>query len=429
MDPVADPSPSRRSLKRRPPARSPELSPKAGPGAREAAAAEELIRRVEELEAAAARLRGEKEAAEDAARGLRQELDAERASAETAASEAMLMIERLQREKAAAQMEARQFKRYAEGREDREREVQDELASLSDLAASYHSRLQSHGIDPDSFTDEDDEESYEEVGAEDVEQIHMAALEVKPNARESTNGMVKTMVVGNDGEEEVEDAEEEPSSPVEKEFEYTVDVTCASTTKPATSVVAEYVGDGNSGGLYARVEALEADRVALRREISVLRAERAQLVMAREMARRLCWEMVAEQRAIVKKAVVPASSFSVLGICKGAKLGTFGVFSHIAMIDLVERFSCDFLRSEGPTINVDVPECCKWFAVGAINTVLEKRKVYSQVYLWSVDYVPWPPAASRQIHVVESLAASAKATKMTKAFSIPAGSSQMLVNP
>jgi hypothetical protein len=311
MDPVADPSPSRRSLKRRPPARSPELSPKAGPGAGEAAE-EELIRRVEELEAAAARLRGEKEAAEEAARGLRQELDAERASAETAASEAMLMIERLQREKAAAQMEARQFKRYAEGREDREREVQEELASLSDLAASYHSRLQSHGIDPDSFTDDEDEESYEEVGAEDVEQIDMTGHEVERNARDSTSGMeVKAMVVGNHHEEE-----EEPSSTVLKEFEYTVDVTCASTTKPATSVVAEYVGDGNSGGLYARVEALEADRVALRREISALRAERAQLVMAREMARRLCWEMVAEQRGIVKKAVVPARSFSVLRICK-----------------------------------------------------------------------------------------------------------------
>ncbi|CAD6206968.1 unnamed protein product [Miscanthus lutarioriparius] len=318
MDPVADPSPSRRSLKRRPPARSPELSPKAGPGTGEAAA-EELIRRVEELEAAAERLRGEKEAAEEAAQGLRQELDAERASAETATSEAMLMIERLQREKAAAQMEARQFKRYAEGREDREREVQEELASLSDLAASYHSRLQSHGIDPDSFTDDEDEESYEEVGAEDVEQIDMGAMEVERNARDPSSAMeVKAMVVGNDrdGEEEEEEEEEEPSSPVEKEFEYTVDVTCASTTKPATSVVAEYVGDGNSGGLYARVEALEADRVALRREISALRAERAQLVMAREMARRLCWEMVAEQRAIVKKAVVPASSFSVLRICK-----------------------------------------------------------------------------------------------------------------
>ncbi|OEL35030.1 hypothetical protein BAE44_0003950, partial [Dichanthelium oligosanthes] len=311
MDPVADPSPSsRRSLKRRPPARSPELSPKAG-GGEPAAAEQELIRRVEELEAAAARLRGEKEAAEEAARGLRGDLEAERASAETAASEAMLMIERLQREKAAAQMEARQFKRYAEGRADREREVQEELASLSDLAASYHSRLQSHGIDPDSFTDEDEEEPDEEDG-EEVEQINMDSVEVERNGGDLSSGMeLKAMVVGNGGGEELE-----PSSPVEKEFEYTVDVTCASTTKAAGSVVSEYVGDGSSGGLYARVEALEADRVALRREIAALRAERAQMVMAREIARRLCWEMVAEQRAIMKKAAVPASSFSVLRVCK-----------------------------------------------------------------------------------------------------------------
>ncbi|KAJ1293280.1 hypothetical protein BS78_01G055600 [Paspalum vaginatum] len=305
MDPAADPSPSRRSLKRRPPARSPELSPKAGGGE----PAEELVRRVEELEAAAARLRGEKEAAEEAARGLQRDLDAERASAETAASEAMLMIERLQREKAAAQMEARQFKRYAEGRADREREVQEELASLSDLAASYHSRLQSHGIDPDSFTD--DEDGYE-APDEEGEQIDMAELEEERDGGDYSSGMeVKAMVLGEGHEEGVE-----PTSPVEKEFEYTVDVTCASTTKPARSVVAEYVGDGNSGGLYARVEALEADRVALRREIAALRAERAQLVMAREMARRLCWEMVAEQKAIVNKAAVPASGFSVLKICK-----------------------------------------------------------------------------------------------------------------
>ena len=114
MDPVADSSPSRRSVKRRPPTRSLQLSPKAGD--REAP---ELIRRVEVLEAAAARLQGEKEAA----RGLQAELEAERASAETAASEAMLMIERLQQEKAAAQMEALQFHRYAEGRADRECEV------------------------------------------------------------------------------------------------------------------------------------------------------------------------------------------------------------------------------------------------------------------------------------------------------------------
>ncbi|CAN6297518.1 unnamed protein product [Urochloa humidicola] len=314
MDPGADPSPSRRSLKRRPPARSPELSPKAGGGEPAAAAGEgleELIRRVEELEAAAARMRGEKEAAEEAARGLRQDLDAERASAETAASEAMLMIERLQREKAAAQMEARQFKRYAEGRADREREVQEELASLTDLAASYHSRLQSHGIDPDLFSDEDEEELDEE--GEEVEQIDLTALEEERNGGDLSSAMeLKAMVVDGGGEEEVE-----PSTPVEKEFEYTVDVRCASTMKTAGSVVvAEYVGEGNSGGLYARVEALEADRVALRREIAALRAERAQLVMAREMVRRLCWEMVVEQRATVKKTSVPASSFSVFRVCK-----------------------------------------------------------------------------------------------------------------
>jgi hypothetical protein len=314
MDPVgvADPSPSRRSVKRRPPARSPELlSPKA-PGDGDAEAEAELIRRVEELEAAAARLRGEKEAAEGAARAMQEELDAERASAETATSEAMLMIERLQREKAAAQMEARQFRRFAEGRADRENEVQEELATLSDLAASYHSRLRSHGIDPDSFSDDKEELDVEEE--EEFEQIDVSDLLSERNAGDASTGMeVKAMVVDGGNKE---DQDEEPSSPVEKEFEYTVDVSCASTTKAVGAVVTEYVGDGNAGGLYARVEALEADRVAMRRELAALRAERAQLVMAREMARRLCWEMVAEQRAIVKKTTTPAGSFSMFGIFK-----------------------------------------------------------------------------------------------------------------
>ncbi|KAG8098460.1 hypothetical protein GUJ93_ZPchr0013g36674 [Zizania palustris] len=304
MDPVADPSPSRRSVKRRPPARSPELSPKAAGGDET-----DLIRRLEELEEAAVRLRGEKEAAEAAARELQAQLEAERASAETAASEAMLMIEKLQREKSSAQMEARQFRRYAEGRDDREREVQEELASLSDLAASYHSRLQSHGIDPDTFSDEEEEEDQVGEEGEKVEQIDMAALETERSGGDSSSGMqVKTMV---------DDDEEEQLSPVEKEFEYTVDVRCASTTKVSGPVVVgEYVAESNAGALYARMEALEADRAALRREISALRAERAQLVMARAMARRLCWEVVAEQKAIRKNVTVPARSFSVLGVCK-----------------------------------------------------------------------------------------------------------------
>ncbi|KAM0924757.1 hypothetical protein ACQ4PT_004688 [Festuca glaucescens] len=296
----------RRSVKRRPPAGSPELSPRAAGG--EAA---ELIRRLEELESTAARLRGEKEALEDSARGLQGELEAERASAETAASEAMLMIERLQREKATAQMEARQFKRYAEGRADHEREVQEEIASLSDLAASYHSRLQSHGIDPDTFSDEEDEELYEEQRCH-VEQIDMVAPEAEGNGGDLLSSAMEVKAM-------VEDEEQEQSTaPVEKEFEYTVDVRCASPTMAAVAVVGEYTGDvaGNAEGLYARVEALEADRAAMRREMAALRAERAQLVMAREMARRLCWEVVSEQKSVAKKAVTPARSFSALGICK-----------------------------------------------------------------------------------------------------------------
>uniref|UniRef100_A0ACD6A1G7 Uncharacterized protein n=1 Tax=Avena sativa TaxID=4498 RepID=A0ACD6A1G7_AVESA len=307
MDQLADsfssPTEPRRSVKRRPPAGSPEASPRAAGG--EAA---ELIRRVEELEAAAARLRGEKEAAEESARGLQGELEAERASAETAASEAMLMIERLQREKASAQMEARQFKRYAEGRADHEREVQEEIASLSDLAASYHSRLQSHGIDPDTFSDEEDEELYEEQRAH-VDQL---APQAEGNGADLLGSAMEVKAMVDDEEEQ------QSTTPVEKEFEYTVDVRCASPTMAAVAVVGDYAGDvaGNAGDLYARVEALEADRAAMRREMAALRAERAQLVMAREMARRLCWEVVSEQKSIVNKAVAPARSFSALGICK-----------------------------------------------------------------------------------------------------------------
>ncbi|KAG2631759.1 hypothetical protein PVAP13_2NG045900 [Panicum virgatum] len=73
-------------------------------------------RRAEELEEAVWRLRAEKDAAERAAAALRAELDAERGAAGTAASETMLMITRLQLEKAAAMMEAREFRDLAEGR-------------------------------------------------------------------------------------------------------------------------------------------------------------------------------------------------------------------------------------------------------------------------------------------------------------------------
>ncbi|XP_042396319.1 myosin-binding protein 7-like [Zingiber officinale] len=88
------------------------------------------------------------------------ELDEERNAAASAASEAMSMILRLQREKAEAQMDARQFKRFAEEKMEHD---QQELLDLEELVfkreeaiedlilrlQAYRDLLVSHGIDPD----------------------------------------------------------------------------------------------------------------------------------------------------------------------------------------------------------------------------------------------------------------------------------------
>ncbi|MQL89470.1 hypothetical protein Taro_022048 [Colocasia esculenta] len=93
---------------------------------------------------------------------LSTELEEERAASASAASEAMAMILRLQREKAEVQMEARQFKRFAE---EKMAHDQQELLILEDLVykreqalqaltceiRAYRHRLLSYGIDPNSL--------------------------------------------------------------------------------------------------------------------------------------------------------------------------------------------------------------------------------------------------------------------------------------
>jgi hypothetical protein len=69
---------------------------------------------------------------------LQAELDAERGAAAGAASEAMTMILRLQREKAEAMMEARQFRRYAEEKMSHDAA---ELAALEDALAKRDAAL------------------------------------------------------------------------------------------------------------------------------------------------------------------------------------------------------------------------------------------------------------------------------------------------
>ncbi|KAK7278773.1 hypothetical protein RJT34_23809 [Clitoria ternatea] len=71
---------------------------------------------------------------------LNAELDEERNSSSTAANEAMSMILRLQREKAEVQMEARQFKRFAEEKMTHD---QEEVLSLEDLLYKREQIIQS----------------------------------------------------------------------------------------------------------------------------------------------------------------------------------------------------------------------------------------------------------------------------------------------
>lgn len=190
------------------------------------------LRRVEELEVEVVRLRAEKMAAKRAAARLTAELEAEQGAAATAATEAMMMIARLQREKSAAMIEAREFRRVAEIRAARERELEDQLEKARALAASYHALLRAHGIDKDKG---------------------VVTEQAAPSSSSSPSAAVQSF-----------------------EDKYAVDVRWK---KPVAEARIE-------GDLCARVEALEADSAAVRREVAALRAERARLAVMRRRRRR-----------------------------------------------------------------------------------------------------------------------------------------------
>lgn len=112
-----------------------------------------------EIEIEAAALREALGSQQQSIQELYTEIEEERAAASTAASEAMSMILRLQREKAEAEMDARQFKRFAEEKMSHD---QQEIALLEDLLfkrdeavqslaceiQAYRHRLLSYGINP-----------------------------------------------------------------------------------------------------------------------------------------------------------------------------------------------------------------------------------------------------------------------------------------
>lgn len=100
------------------------------------------LARVEAEEEAAA-LREAVAAAQETAAGLRAEVEEERLAAASAASEAMAMMLRLQREKAEVQMELRQFRRFADEKMALDAAEIDHLRALLARRARHLARLRS----------------------------------------------------------------------------------------------------------------------------------------------------------------------------------------------------------------------------------------------------------------------------------------------
>ncbi|KAK1287441.1 hypothetical protein QJS10_CPB19g01243 [Acorus calamus] len=301
------------------------------------------------------------------------ELDEERSAASTAANEAMSMILRLQREKAEALMDARQFRRYAE---EKMAHDQQELLALEDLLykreqaihslsceiQAYKHRMMSFGVteieaEGGLFDDEDDPFDYpplkcdpDEAAAagaavpdlekypfgetpRDREELRDLELRIYELER-SPSFVVEKGVVGQSpkhdrkfsveslkGEDCGTDSGDEEASSVDRVC--TVDLV-EEPSKPAMVVCEEEAvrGEGGGGGvgeeeikkLYMRLQALEADRESMKQVIVSMRTDKAQLILLREIAQQLCMDMPEKQRVVKRPS--PVGGFSLVALFK-----------------------------------------------------------------------------------------------------------------
>lgn len=283
---------------------------------------------------------------------LSAELDEERNAAASAANEAMAMILKLQREKAEAQMEARQFKRFAE---EKMAHDNDELSSLEDLllrreemlhtlsAKLYAYRMKFEKL---GFTESDLERDADELDltnypplkcaelvpvsvgneevvemydfgdnpAEDLNEIENRIFNLeKKEEEEREEDLEREAEVGSEEEQvkreddnDGEDAADDTSDRV-----YTID-TVYGTSTPMVKVSED--NDVDIKKLYMRLEALEADRESMRQALIAMRTEKAQLVLLQEIAQQLSKEVVHERKLVKKKSFI--QTFSIMALFK-----------------------------------------------------------------------------------------------------------------
>ncbi|KFK34714.1 hypothetical protein AALP_AA5G182300 [Arabis alpina] len=299
---------------------------------------------------------------------LHLELQEERNAAASAANETMSMILRLQREKAEIQMEARQFKAFAEEKMSHDHE---RLSTLEELLYEKEQAIEALTYEVEAYKDR--LLSYGLTEAEMHDQIlgfgrdsSTVGIDVYPCEYTTLKCSVDENLSGPDGNVEVVEKVivgqsprwpyYDPNSPLgtAKEIKKTVfsDSPCSDKVYTIDSVhvgVSELKFDDepskmskgklNSDNwdppryqepvmtqqgvkepdvekLYTRLQALEADRESLRQIIVSMRTDKAQLVLLKEIAQHLSKETVTTNRRNSVSKMQSFKAFSVITVFK-----------------------------------------------------------------------------------------------------------------
>uniref|UniRef100_M4EIW3 GTD-binding domain-containing protein n=1 Tax=Brassica campestris TaxID=3711 RepID=M4EIW3_BRACM len=292
---------------------------------------------------------------------LYSELDEERNAASTAANEAMSMILRLQREKAEVEMELRQFKRFSEEKMEHDRQ---ELLALEDLvykreqtiqaltfeAQAFRHRMMSYGVSEGADVDdvainvydydypplkcslnenpevEVDVEKYTLTdssprGGDNLSSLPRQSPKRHRHFRKVSTGSSSSLLGTTNRDQRPDFSVDSPRFNGEMHDRiYTIDSVHQGDAEEKCKVDGEmnqpdHLGDPDIVKLYARMQALEADRESMRQAIVSMRTEKAQVVLLKEIAQHLSKEVVPERRLPLRKASI-VGVFSFLSVFK-----------------------------------------------------------------------------------------------------------------
>ncbi|KAF8117398.1 hypothetical protein N665_0011s0114 [Sinapis alba] len=272
---------------------------------------------------------------------LHLELEEERNAAASAANETMSMILRLQREKAEIQMEARQFKAFAEetmmheqekvlALEELVYEKEQAIEALSYEVEAYKDRLLSYGVTEAEMNDQIDSST---VGIDDYPceyaSLKCSVDDENPSGPDGDVEVVEKVMVG----QSPRWAYYDPNSPLgtAKEVKGTDSPMSTSSDRVYTidsihvgvsdhygkekldgahwkSLTQQGVNETDIEKLYTRLQALEADRESLRQVIVSMRTDKAQLVLLKEIAQHLSKETATRRNPVSKMPFLKAFS-------------------------------------------------------------------------------------------------------------------------